>query len=281
MSSLRVAGLSVRYDGTTVVAGVDLAVAAGEWVGVIGPNGAGKSTMLRAIAGATRFAGTVTVDGSIPGDRRQAARAIAHVPQQPTIPSGMRVVDYVLLGRTPHIGLFATESAHDLEVVASTLASLHVDDLAQRSLDTLSGGEMQRVILARALVQETGVLLLDEPTAALDIGHQVEVFRLVDRLRRRRQLAVVSAVHDLTLAARFCDRILLLRDGATVAEGRPSEVITEENVTTHFGGGVRVIHHPEAGLIVVPGSGDGDAEEATDEEAEGGADEPDAEVLEA
>jgi iron complex transport system ATP-binding protein len=283
MTALQLSGVTVTYDGSAVVAGIDLGVAAGEWVGVIGPNGAGKSTMLGAVAGAVPFTGSVTLGGLQPRNRRQVARTVAHVPQQPTIPAGMRVADYVLLGRTPHIGLLATESHHDLEVVAGTLRALHISALAQRSMDTLSGGEMQRAILARALVQEAGVLLLDEPTAALDIGHQVEVFRLVDRLRRERGLAVVSAVHDLTLAARFCDRIALMHEGRVVAEGAPLDVITEANMRRYFGAGVRVLDLPEIGLIVVPddGSGDGHSEQPADAVTDSPADDADRQVLDA
>jgi len=282
MTAVALTGIGVAYDGIAVVHDVDLEVGPGEWLGLIGPNGAGKTTVLKAIAGMVSATGAITMDGAAaPGPGRERARTVALVPQTPAIPQGMSVTDYVLLGRTPHLGLLASESDRDLSVVARALDMLDLNDLAGRRIDTLSGGELQRAILARAFAQEAPVLLLDEPTAALDLGHQQEVFRLIDRLRADRELAVISAVHDLTLAARFCDRVILLDGGAVVAAGSPRQVITEQNVARHFHADVRVLDHADLGLLVVPmPSGNGHAERHADQVADDAADQSDGEVLE-
>jgi len=259
--SLRVERLRVAYDGRTVLDGVNMRVRSGEWVGVIGPNGAGKTTLLRAIAGLVPATGTVTVDGrDLTGaPRRERARLIALVPQRPLIPPGMRVVDYVLLGRTPHAGPLLGFSRDDLAAVEHTLTSLDLLGLADRELTTLSGGELRRVVIARALAQDTPVLLLDEPTASLDIGRRQEVMELVDRLRRERQVAVVGALHDLTLAGQFTDRLLLLAGGRVVDEGHAGRVLTPEAILRHYGASVRILDDGSGGIVVIPVRGARDA----------------------
>jgi iron complex transport system ATP-binding protein len=184
--------------------------------------------------------------------RRRLARLVAYVPQRPVLPEGMSVTDYVLLGRTPYIAYLGYEGGRDLELVHAALERLELVPFADRRLETLSGGEMQRALLARALVQEAPVLLLDEPTAALDIGHQQQALELVDELRHERTLTVVSAMHDLTLAAQFADELLLLNGGRTVAFGAPKVVLTAEAVRTNFGASVRVTDDGAGGVIVVP-----------------------------
>ena len=182
---LEIRGVRVAYDGHDVLTGVSLAVPTGGWLGLIGPNGSGKTTLLRAVCGLIRFDGEVRLDGE-PADtsrRRQLARRVAYVPQRPVLPAAMTVTDYVLLGRTPYITLFGTESRHDRAVAAGVLARLELDELATRVLGSLSGGEAQRAVLGRALAQEAPLLLLDEPTAALDVGHGQHVLELVDELR--------------------------------------------------------------------------------------------------
>lgn len=246
-------GVGVTLDGTVVLRDVSVQVAAGAWVAVIGPNGAGKSTLLHAVCGLTPFTGRVVLDGvdlQRLGRRTRAAR-VALVPQTPVVPPGMRVVDYVLLGRTPHQGALAAQSAADLAVVHRVLEQLDLLRFAHRRLTTLSGGERQRVFLARALAQEPGLLLLDEPTAALDIGHQIEVLTLVDALRHDLGLTVMSSLHDLTLAGRYPDVVVLLAEGRVVATGTPAEVLTADRIEAHYGASVRVIHDDD-GLVIVP-----------------------------
>jgi iron complex transport system ATP-binding protein len=250
---IRVRGLGVRLGGVLVVDGVDLDVAAGEWVTIIGPNGAGKSTVLRAVGGLVAYTGDVELDGVALAalGRRTRAKTVATVAQQPVVPPGMRVIDYVLLGRTPYIAPLGRESASDLSVVDEVLGALDLESFADRRLDTLSGGERQRVFLARALAQGGRILLLDEPTSALDIGHQQEVLDLVDRLRAERGLTVLSTMHDLSIAGEYADRMVLLDDGRVIATGTPREVLTEELLAKHYRVRVKVIVG-EHGPLVVP-----------------------------
>ena len=251
MTSLDVRDLSVSLDSTRILDGVDLQVDSGAWINVVGANGAGKTTLLRAIAGAVAYDGAVLLDGVDVQSRRDRARIVATVPQAPIIPPGVTVIDYVLLGRTPHRGPFAGDSPHDLHVAAVALERLDLDGFAARSVASLSGGERQRVVLARALVQEAKLLLLDEPTTALDLGHQQDVLELVDELRREQGLTVLATLHDLTLAGRYGERIVLLSDGAVAMSGTPTEVLTEEIIRRHFGAAVRVIDDGD-GPVILP-----------------------------
>ena len=253
MNALAVHDLTVRLDGVEVLRGVDLDVAAGEWVTVIGPNGAGKSTLLRAVGGLLPVAGAISLFGTSGTrlKRRERARLVATVPQTPVVPPGMSVLDYVLLGRTPYIAPLGRESRADLDAVERVLDRLNLTAFAARPLERLSGGERQRVFLARALAQGATVLLLDEPTTALDIGHQQEVLELVDELRRDRGLTVLATMHDLSVAGGYADRLVLLANGRVVAAGRPDEVLTAARLSTVYGATVRVIPG-EHGPLVVP-----------------------------
>jgi iron complex transport system ATP-binding protein len=220
-----------RRGAVPVVDGVSLEVASGGWLAVIGPNGAGKSTLLKAIAGLLPYQGTITFDPPPAGrTRRDLARLLAYVAQQPTLPPDVSVREYVLLGRTPYLGYLGNPGRGDRAVADAALARLELAGLAERRLGTLSGGERQRVALARALAQEPRVLLLDEPTSALDLGHQQLVLESVDRLRREDGLTVVSTLHDLTAAAQYAERLLLLDRGRAVAAGTPLEVLTAERI---------------------------------------------------
>jgi iron complex transport system ATP-binding protein len=248
-----VAGLRIVLDGNLVLRGVDLTVAAGEWVTVIGPNGAGKSTLLRAVGGLLPAPGAIRLHGT-PSERlarRNRARIVATVAQSPVVPPGMAVLDYVLLGRTPYIPPLGRESAADLAAAYDVLDRLDLAGLADRELATLSGGERQRVFLARALAQGAQLLLLDEPTSALDIGHQQEVLELVDQLRRDRGLTVLATMHDLSVAGEYADRLVLLDAGRVVADGPPRDVLTEELLAVHYRARVRVVDG-EHGPLVVP-----------------------------
>jgi iron complex transport system ATP-binding protein len=257
-SRLRATGVSVRLAGRLVLDGVDVEVAPGAWVSVIGPNGAGKSTLVRALVGTVAtVAGTVTIDDHTLGQlgRRGWSRRVAVVPQAPVIPPGTTVHDYVLLGRTPHLGPLGREGAADLAVVHRVLSDLDLVAMADRTLSSLSGGERQRVVIGRALAQEAPVLVLDEPTTALDIGHQQDVLELVDQLRRERGLAVLATMHDLTMAGRYSDRLVLLEGGRVVAEGTPAEVLTEEVVARFYRARVRLLSDEDGTLVIVPRRG--------------------------
>ncbi len=252
--ALGVDALGVHLGGREILRDVAFEVPAGSWVCAIGPNGAGKTTLLHAVAGLVEFEGRVDLWGreirSYP--RRERARLVAIVTQQPVIPEGVTVRDYVLLGRTPHLGVLGTERRSDFLAVDEALERLELAWAHERRLDTLSGGELQRVILARALAQEAPLLLLDEPTTGLDLGHQIRVLELVDELRREHGLTVLSTMHDLTLAGRFADRFALLSQGRLVSEGVRSEVLNAAVIEEHFGASVRVIGDGEIGWAVVP-----------------------------
>lgn len=251
---LRYAGVSVRRGRRVAVDGVDLTVAAGSWTVLLGPNGAGKSSLLRATVGLGAYAGSITVgDTEVRTTARRAlARRVALLPQQPEIPGDMGVAEYVLLGRTPFVPTLGVESADDRRVVADVLDRLDLAGFATRRLGELSGGELQRAVLGRALAQEAPVLLLDEPTTSLDLGHVQQVMELVDELRVERGLTVLAAMHDLTLAAQYGERVALLADGRLVAEGAPADVLTDDLVGRALGARLHVARDDAGGLVVVP-----------------------------
>jgi iron complex transport system ATP-binding protein len=233
----------VSLGGNPVVDGVSVTIAEGEWLALIGPNGAGKTTLLRAVASLVPFDGEIELDGRSVSElgRSELARYVAVVPQEPSTPPWMTVAEYVLLGRTPHLGPLAKEGRRDREAAARALARLDLLAFGNRRLGTLSGGEKQRVVVARALAQEAPVVLLDEPTAALDIGHQQQAFDLLDGLRVESGLTLVAAMHDLTLAAQYADRMLLLDRGRVVADGPAAGVLTEALLSEHYGASVDVV----------------------------------------
>jgi len=254
MTTVEVKGVSVALDGRPVLTDLRLVIAGGSRLGLIGPNGSGKTTLLRAIAGLIPYKGEIRVGGAAGGglSRRELARRIAMVPQSPVVPAGITVTEYVLLGRTPYIPTFGTESRRDLAIVASVLDHLDLTGLATRRLDSVSGGERQRAVLARALAQQAPVLLLDEPTTGLDVGHQQQVLELVDTLRDDLELTVVSAMHDLTLAGQFADHLVLLDGGRVAADGPARAVLTEQVISQHYHASVRVLEDPGGGIVVVP-----------------------------
>ena len=245
--ALSARGLRVVHDGAAVLREVDLDVRRGQWLGLIGPNGAGKSTLLRCLAGLAEHEGRVSLpDGGVPGPRD-----VSLMPQSPLLPEGMSVAEYVLMGRTAHLRWLSRESAADRQVTAGVLRRLGLADLAGRPVTTLSGGEAQRVVVARALAQQAPVMLLDEPTSALDLGHEVDVLETVDALRRADDLTVVAAMHDLTTAARFADRLALVDDGRLVALGTPAEVLDADHLSDVYATPltVRVV---DGALVVLP-----------------------------
>jgi iron complex transport system ATP-binding protein len=250
---MRADAVTVDLGGARVLDDVDLAVAPGDWVTVVGPNGAGKSTLLRAIAGLVSHRGEVTLGGRPARElaRRDRARLVALVPQTPVVPDGIRVTDYVLLGRTPHLRRLGGYGRADVAAADQALARLDLRALAERRVTSLSGGERQRVLLARTLAQAAPLVLLDEPTTALDVGHQQQVLELVDDLRRSSGLTVLSTMHDLTLAGQYGDRVALLDHGRIVADGPAAAVLTEAALALHYHARVRVLDtggHP----VVVP-----------------------------
>jgi iron complex transport system ATP-binding protein len=254
VSSIEFRQLTVTFGRRTVVHGFTDMVRSGEWLGLIGPNGAGKSSILRAIVGVVPSRGEVFVDGSSMALRSRSRRAalVAYVPQDPLMPSDMSGFEYAMLGRAPYVGYFGSESRHDRAMVADVLDRLELGEFADRKLGQLSGGERQRLVIARALATEAPILLLDEPTSALDIGHQQQALELVARLRRDHGLTVISAMHDLTLAGLYSDRLSLLHEGTVVASGEPEQVLRAETLAEFYGVRVTVHREPDGTIVVIP-----------------------------
>ncbi len=244
--------LSFAYDGRPVLNGVSLAVEAEEFVGLIGANGSGKTTLLRVLLGLLSASGAVCLCGdplkSL--DRREVAKRATMVPQDTRIDFAFTAREIVAMGRTPYLGRFTPERSIDREAIARAMRETGTEGLAERPVTELSGGERQRVHLARAFAQETRVVLLDEPTANLDLTHQYEALELVREFTRSGG-AALAAIHDLSLAARYCDRLLLLSEGKIVAAGLPAEVITESNLARHFALRARVRRDEETGSLIV------------------------------
>jgi iron complex transport system ATP-binding protein len=259
VSVLSARDVAVSLGGRRVLADVSLDAAAGEMVGLVGPNGAGKTTLLRACNGSLApDAGSVYVEGDRVADlsAREAARRVATVPQESSLDFEFSVREAVGMGRTAHVPRFGRRRAADDRAVDRAMDRAAVADLADRSVTTLSGGERARVLLARALAQAAPVLLLDEPTANLDINHRVRTLGLA-RDRAADGRAVVAAIHDLDLAARFCDRLVLLADGAVRAAGTPESVLRSPALDDAFGVRTRVSTDPVTGWPRVTALPDG------------------------
>ncbi len=255
---LSVRGVELRFGQHAVLRGVDLDLHSGELLGLVGRNGAGKSTLVRIVTRVLRpQAGTIHVLG-VSVERLSAqdvARRIAVVPQTAELPPGFTALEIVLMGRTPHLPLLGSEGERDVEIARQAMLQTDTWTLNGRQVDQLSGGERQRLLLARALAQETPLLLLDEPTTHLDIGHQAELLNLLAGLRHERGLSVLAVVHDLSLAAHYCDRLALLDGGKIVVEGAPAEVLTGARVSAVYETEVLVIPHPITGRpVILPGS---------------------------
>lgn len=244
-AAVAVRGLVYEVDGVRLLHGVSLEARRGELLGLVGPNGAGKSTLLRCISGLLRRAsGDVSIDGvNIDAlTPNLMARKAAYVPQGAPNTFGFTALEVVMMGRYARMGRFAVESANDRRKAQEAMARTETEQFANRVVNTLSGGERQRVFLARAIAQEAPILILDEPTANLDVQHQLKVLELVSSLVREGMTAI-AAVHDLPLAARFCHRLVLLHNGRILAEGRPEAVLTSANIESAFG--VRSVTYPD------------------------------------
>ncbi len=247
---LNIDGLTVNYGKRRVLHGASLRVNSGEVLALIGPNGSGKSTLIRAVSGVIPIdSGTVQVDGRALADlsTMERARYLAVVPQARNMPPAFSVYETILLGRTPYLGWLGRAGEHDHERVRYALERTQLAPLADRMVGELSGGEQQRVLLGRALAQDTPVLLLDEPTTHLDLQHREGLVHLVRELALSRELAVLMVLHDLNLASLYADRVSLLVDGEIQAAGTPSEVLTEERLSQVYHVPVHIIPHPQYG----------------------------------
>jgi iron complex transport system ATP-binding protein len=251
---LSIDDVTICYEARTVLRNISLDVNAGEVLALIGPNGVGKSTLLRACSGTLKpIGGCVLIDGQDVHRLRVEDRAklIAVVPQAVRLPEIFNVFETVLMGRTPYVGWLGRESEKDRLAVEAALDRTYTLDLADRPIGELSGGEQQRVMIARALAQSARILLLDEPTAHLDLKHQASVLSLVSDLAHAENYAVLIALHDLNLAAQYADRVALLSNGSVAAIGTPEEVLTEENLSPAYGLRIAVYEHPAHGAPLV------------------------------
>ena len=249
--AISVRDLSVSYGKNRVISNLSLDVDAGRWLGLIGPNGAGKSTLLKAMLGLVEHSGSVTFTGQ-ELEGRERARRVAYLPQYLTLPDGMTVAEYVLLGRTAHLSWLASEGEVDRVAAADAMERLDVTKFAARNVGDMSGGESQRVALARALAQEASVLLLDEPTSALDLGHQMNVLGLIRQLQAERNLTIVAAMHDLTATGRFADSLALLDGGVVVRTGSAESVLQPDVLEPIYGGPISLLRADDGSLVVVP-----------------------------
>ncbi|MFO8143265.1 MAG: ABC transporter ATP-binding protein [Dehalococcoidales bacterium] len=261
MIEMAMENLKLAYGRKVVVRDFTFGVEAGEMLGLIGPNGSGKSTVIRAISRViTPLSGRMLLGGrNIMEIRRsELACLLGVVPQIAILPGTFTAFEIVLMGRNPHLGFLQHESAHDMDIAWRAMEMTRTDTFARRRVNELSGGEIQRVVIARVLAQEPESVLLDEPTASLDISHQVDVLDLIKNLCRQNGLTVVIVLHDLNLAAQYCDRLVLMKEGTLYALGRPEEVINNQNIREVYGAEDCVYPHPDSGLpVVLPRAGGG------------------------
>jgi iron complex transport system ATP-binding protein len=239
-----------RYDGFWAIRDLDLDVKPGELLAVLGPNGSGKSTLLKVVDGIlTPQEGEVLLkDRPVSGyTRSDVAKEVAMVAQETHFYFSFSALEVVLMGRFPRLGRFQFEGAHDMEAASRALQATQCLDLAERSIHELSGGEKQRVLIARALAQEPTVILLDEPTSFLDLRFKKEIFDLISSLTHERGLSVVVVSHDIDLASQYCDRMVMLKDGRVYSTGVPEEVITASNIKAVYECPVIVDKNPAAG----------------------------------
>jgi len=254
--TLRISGIDCYYGSIKALDNVAFSVREGEFVGILGPNGSGKTTLLRAISRTLKpRVGTVFLDDTSIYDmeNREVAKNVAVVPQETIATFDFTALDIVLMGRTPYIDRFRQESREDLAIVKRVMKLTNTWHFAERLVNELSGGEKQRIIIARALTQEPQLLLLDEPTTHLDISNQLEIMDLIKHLCETKKLLIVAVFHDFNLAARYCDSIILLNDGKIVAVGKSDETLTSENVRKVFSVDTIVKKHPVTGFLhVIP-----------------------------
>jgi iron complex transport system ATP-binding protein len=252
--TLAAENLTLAYDERIVIRGLDLNVLPGKISVIVGANACGKSTLLRAMSRllAPRT-GRVVLDGKAVHKMptKQLARTLGLLPQSPVAPEGITVEDLVGRGRHPHQGMFARWSREDTEAVAAALDATATAELADRLVDELSGGQRQRIWIAMALAQHTDILLLDEPTTFLDMNHQVEILDLLADLNRERRTTIVMVLHDLNLAARYCDQLIAIADGKVYAAGASGDILTAETVRKVFALESRIITDPVSGKPLI------------------------------
>jgi len=257
MLKIEVNHLTLNYGRNIVVRDISFALEPGCMTGMVGPNGCGKSTIIKAISRVkTPDSGSIVFNGrdvtKIP--HMELARMVGVVPQIPLLPSSFTAFEVVLMGRNPHLGLFQSEGPLDVEIARRAMESTRTTQLSSRRIGELSGGEIQSVVIARTLTQQTEAILLDEPTSNLDVGRQIEVLDLIKDLCRKNGLTVGVSLHDLNLAVQYCDKLILLHQGSIKAEGTPSQVVTQDNVSAVYGAGSQV-YEIDGGPAILPRAG--------------------------
>jgi iron complex transport system ATP-binding protein len=251
---LKIKSLTVSYNGNEILKKISMTIAPGEIFALVGPNGAGKSTLIKTISGVlTPKSGSIYIDrlDIATLNSTQRARHLAVVPQARELPGAYTVYDTVLLGRTPYLGWLGQAGEKDHALVRLAMNRTQTSSLAERRISQLSGGEQQRVLLARALAQNTPIMLLDEPTTHLDLEHQTNLLNLVCQLASEQDLTVLMVLHDLNLAALYASRVAVLVSGRIQAQGTPLEVLTPQTLTSVYNVPVNVISHPEYGTPLV------------------------------
>jgi len=243
MLKIEIKDLTLSYGHNVVVRDISFTLEPGCMTGLVGPNGCGKSTIVKAISRVMApTSGSIAFNGRdvshIP--HMEMARLLGVVPQIPLLPSNFTAFEVVLMGRNPHLGLFQYEGGRDMDIARQAMEKTRTQHLSNRRIGELSGGEIQSVVIARVLAQQTEGILLDEPTSNLDIGRQIEVLDLMKEMCRNQRLTVGVALHDLNLAVQYCDRLILLHSGVIKAEGTPAQVVTQENISEVYGLGSAV-----------------------------------------
>jgi iron complex transport system ATP-binding protein len=261
MKMLELENITLGYGKRTVLRDINLSVVPGEMVGIVGPNGSGKSTLIKGVCRLlTPKGGHVLINGHDVAqiNRAELARLVAVVPQTPNLPDTYTAFEIVLMGRTPHLGMLRFEGGKDFDIAWRAMEMTRTQSIAERRMDEISGGEKQRLIIARALAQQPRLILMDEPTSHLDINYQIETLDFTKGLCRDQNMAAVAVLHDLNLAAQYCDRLVLLSEGRIYAEGSPEDVITAQNIKEVYGADVCISPHPINNLpvmFIMPGDG--------------------------
>jgi iron complex transport system ATP-binding protein len=254
MAKLEIENINLDYGPRPVIRELSFQLFSGDILGLVGPNGCGKTSVIKALSRVlTPSSGRILLEGKdLQGIvRSELARFIGVVPQNPSLPETFTVFEVVILGRNPHLGLLIGETVRDIAIVWQAMERTGITHLAKRRIGELSGGEKQRVTIARVLAQEPQVILMDEPTANLDIAQQMDILDLITGMCREKNIASLIAVHDLNVAAQYCTRIIMLKNGQIYVEGIPAEVITAENVREVFGADTMIYPHPENNLPMV------------------------------
>jgi len=253
-SVISAASITCGYSGLPVIKELSLSVNEAGFIGVIGPNGSGKSTLVKALTGVLGLMeGEVKLMGKDISrmSARAIARSVAVIPQETSIFFSFTIEEIVSMGRHPHVGRFRKMDLSDLDIVERAMQYTDTAHLRDRYINSISGGEKQRAVIARGLAQEPRILFLDEPTSHLDINHQVEVFDLLRKLNRDQRLTVFAVTHDLNLCAEYCERVYVLKDGRIAAGGAPKDILTRETIKAVYGAEVEILNNPRSGSPII------------------------------